>query len=222
MESAREGPPAEGRAREGRAVLLVGTGNQHKVEEYRALLAGLPFEARSAAEAGIEVEVEETGETFEANARLKAERYRDLSGLPALADDSGLEVDALNGEPGVHSKRWAGPVSDSQRNAALLARLEGVPTEGRGARFRCAIALARPGHETVVVEGSLEGVIASEPRGQFGFGYDPVFFVPSLGRTLGEALPDVKNMLSHRARATAKAREVLLAWAREWREIAST
>lgn len=192
--------------------LLVATQNRHKLEEYRSLLAGLPFELRSLHDAGIDEDVEETGATFEDNARLKAERYRDLTGLLALADDSGIEIDALGGEPGVHSKRWAGDVSDAERNRLILQRLKDTLDEARTARFRCTIAIAEPGRPTRVVAGTVEGVVACEPRGANGFGYDPIFFVPELGQTLGEVPPEVKNGLSHRARAAADARQLLEAW----------
>lgn len=189
--------------------LLIATTSGHKLEEYRALLVGIPFELRSLRDAGIDEDVDETGETFEANARLKAEHYRDLSGLLTLADDSGIEVDALGGEPGVNSRRWAGDVDDAERNRRLLARLADVPEDQRTARYRCVIALAEPGRDTVFVTGSCEGVIAHEPRGSGGFGYDPLFYVPELGQTLGEAPAEVKNRLSHRGRAARRAREVL-------------
>jgi XTP/dITP diphosphohydrolase len=189
--------------------LLVATTSRHKLEEYRALLAGIPFELRSLRDAGIEEDMEETGATFEANARLKAERYRDLSGLLTLADDSGIEVDALDGKPGVHSRRWAGGVEDAERNRLLLAKLAGMPDERRTARYRCVIAIAEPGRPTVLVSGTCEGLIAREPRGAGGFGYDPIFFVPELGQTLGEVSPEVKNRVSHRGRAAQAARHIL-------------
>ncbi|MFI5268314.1 MAG: RdgB/HAM1 family non-canonical purine NTP pyrophosphatase [Chloroflexota bacterium] len=189
--------------------LLVATTSQHKLEEYRALLAGLPFELRSLADAGIDEDIEETGATFEENARLKAERYRDLSGLLTLADDSGLEVDALNGQPGVHSKRWAGDVSDDDRNVRLLELLADVPEAERTARYRCVIALAEPGCQTLLAEGSCEGRIAHNPVGTNGFGYDPLFFVPELDQTFGQARPKVKNRLSHRGRAVQAGRRLL-------------
>jgi XTP/dITP diphosphohydrolase len=189
--------------------LLVATTSQHKLEEYRALLAGLPFELRSLVDAGIDEDVEETGATFEDNARLKAERYRDLSGLLTLADDSGLEVDALNGEPGVRSKRWAGDVSDDDRNVRLLDLLAQVPEAQRTARYRCVIALAAPGQPTLFAEGSCQGRIADQPAGTQGFGYDPLFFVPELNQTFGQAPPEIKNRLSHRGRAAQAARQLL-------------
>ena len=194
--------------------LVVATQNLHKLEEYRDLLAGIPFQPCSLADLHIDQDVDETGDTFEANARLKAEAYRDLTGMLCLADDSGIEVDALNREPGVRSHRWAGDVDDAERNRRLLERIRDVPDERRSGRFRCAIALAEPGRETAVVEGRIEGRIAWEPSGSNGFGYDPLFFVPELGITLGQAAPEVKNRLSHRARAAQAAREILLRWDR--------
>jgi len=189
--------------------LLVATQNRHKLEEYRSLLAGLPFELLSLHDVGIDEDVEETGGTFEENARLKAERYRELSSLLTLADDSGIEIDALGGEPGVHSRRWAGDVDDAERNRLTLERLERVPDERRTARYRCVIAIAEPGRETRLVTGTSEGVIAHGPRGNQGFGYDPIFYVPELGQTMGEMAPEVKNGLSHRGRAAHAARELL-------------
>ena len=192
--------------------LLVATTSRHKLEEYRELLAGLPFDLRALADVGIDEDVEETGATFEDNARLKAERYRDLSGLLTLADDSGLEVDALDGRPGVHSRRWAGDVDDDARNVRLLELLANVREPQRTARYRCVIALAAPGRRTAFAEGSCEGLIAPEPAGSNGFGYDPIFFVPDQHQTFGQALPEVKNRLSHRGRAAAAARRLLETW----------
>lgn len=190
--------------------LLVATTSRHKLEEYRELLAGLPFEVLALGDVGIEEDVEETGLTFEANARLKAEHYSGLSGLLTLADDSGLEVDELDGEPGINSKRWAGDdASDEDRNRLLLERLAGVPEERRTARYRCVIAVAAPGGETRTVEGSCEGLIDGGPSGCNGFGYDPLFLVPELGVTFGVAAPEIKNRLSHRGRAARAARTVL-------------
>lgn len=187
--------------------LLVATTSRHKFEEYRELLAGLPFELRSLADAGIGEDIDETGQSFEENATLKAEHYAGISGMLTLADDSGLEVDALQREPGVHSRRWAGDdASDEDRNRLLLQRLAGVPDEERTARYRCVIALAVPGRATQTVEGSCEGRIAQQPAGSNGFGYDPLFFVPELNQTFGEAPPEVKNRLSHRGRAAQAAR----------------
>ena len=196
--------------------LLIATTNRNKLREYAAIFAGLPLELRSLADLGIDDDVEETGATFAENARLKAEYYAARSGLPALADDSGLEVHALGGEPGVKSARYAGPgASDADRNALLLEKLAGVPFHARLARFVCAIALALPGGRIEDVEGALPGVIELAPRGANGFGYDPLFYLLDENATLAELPPDRKNQISHRAQAARAAREVLDRWIAE-------
>jgi XTP/dITP diphosphohydrolase len=196
--------------------LLIATTNENKFREYAAIFGGLPIELRSLRDVGIDEDVEETGATFAENARLKAEFYVARSGLPTLADDSGLEVAALGGEPGVRSHRYAGPnATDAERNALLLEKLAGVPFHARLARFVCVIALARPGCETELVEGVLPGVIEFEPRGTHGFGYDPLFYVLDEDATLAELPPERKNQISHRARAAQAAREVLERWLAE-------
>ncbi|MEN9938175.1 MAG: hypothetical protein RLZZ387_4754 [Chloroflexota bacterium] len=193
--------------------LLIATTNPGKLKEFAAIFAGLPLELRTLRDEGIADDVEETGATFAENARLKAEYYAARSGLPALADDSGLEVAALGGEPGVYSARYAGPgKSDAERNAFLLTKLERVPFHARLARFVCVIALARPGGETELVEGVLPGVIEHEPRGTGGFGYDPLFYVLDENATLAEIPLEHKNRISHRARAAQEARAVLDRW----------
>lgn len=190
--------------------LLVATNNPHKLQEYQALLESLPLLLRSLRDEGISVEVEESGSTFEDNAIIKARTYASLSGLLTMADDSGLEVDALGGEPGVYSSRYAGPgASDAQRIEYLLAKMKDIPWEQRQARFRCVIAIARPNGEVRLCEGRCEGMIGLAPRGEHGFGYDPVFYLPDLGVTMAELPPSRKNEISHRARAARKAREVL-------------
>ena len=196
--------------------LLIATTNQNKLREYAAIFAGLPVELRSLRDAGIADDVEETGATFAENARLKAEFYAARSGLPVLADDSGLEVAALGGEPGVFSHRYAGPdASDGDRNALLLKKLEGVPFYSRLAHFVCVIALARPDGTVEQVEGILPGVIELAPRGTNGFGYDPLFYVLDENATLAELPLARKNQISHRARAAHHAREVLERWSAE-------
>jgi XTP/dITP diphosphohydrolase len=198
--------------------LLIATSNPHKVEEFRALLAGLPYTLLSLRDAGVTTEVPETGTTFAENAILKAISYAEMTGLLALADDSGLEIDALGGEPGIYSARWAGPdVTYPERFRLLFARLAGVPPEGRTARYRAALAIAGPGMRGLrgIVEGTLEGRIAEEARGSDGFGYDPIFLVPEFGRTVGEMPAEEKHQISHRARAAAAARGVLLRIASE-------
>jgi XTP/dITP diphosphohydrolase len=190
--------------------LLVATNNPGKVREYQALLKGLPLTLTYPAQEGIDIEVEETGSTFAQNARLKATAYARTSGLLTLADDSGLEVDALGGEPGTRSARYAGQgASDEDRYRLLLSKLEGVPWQQRTARFRCVIAVARPQGKVRTAQGTCEGVIAFEPRGKHGFGYDPVFYMPEHGQTMAELEPEVKNRISHRARAAEGARRIL-------------
>lgn len=193
--------------------LLIATHNQGKVREYRALLAGLPFEVTYLDAEGITFEVEETGDTFEANAMLKAQAYAALSGLLTWADDSGLEVDALDGAPGVYSARYGAPAAhtDADRYALLLDQLTDTPEAARSARFRCVVALAWPDGRVVTTNGACEGRIGRVPRGDFGFGYDPVFLVADFDYLLAmaELKPDVKNEISHRARAAQAAKEVL-------------
>jgi len=190
--------------------LLIATNNSGKLREYEELLAGLPLELTSPAREGLSLEVEETGESFAENARLKAIAYAQASGLLTLADDSGLEVDALGGRPGVRSARYAGEGADDERRyRLLLEEMRGVPWEKRTARFRCVIAIATPEGEVRTAEGTCEGIIAFEPRGEHGFGYDPVFYLPQHGKTMAELEPSAKNRISHRARAAQKAREIL-------------
>ena len=196
--------------------LLIATTNTGKLREYAPIFAGLPFNLRTLQDEGIHDDVEETGATFAENAQLKAEYYSQRSGLLTLADDSGLEVAALNGEPGVYSARYAGPgKSDAERNAFLLEKLSGVPFHARLARFVCVIALAHPAGALELVEGVLPGVIEQEPRGTGGFGYDPLFYVLDENATLAEIALERKNQISHRARAAHAARLVLDRWLSE-------
>lgn len=192
--------------------LLIATRNPGKLREFAAIFAGLGLALRTLDELGIAEEVEESGASFAANATLKAERYMALSGLPTLADDSGLEVAALNGAPGVHSARYGGVQGEAQLRY-LLEQLKDVPWHGRLARFVCVIALARPGHPTELVEGTLPGVIEFEPRGSGGFGYDPLFYVLDENLTLAELPAERKNQISHRAAAACAARVILERWA---------
>jgi XTP/dITP diphosphohydrolase len=155
-------------------------------------------------------EVEETGKTFEENAIQKAMQQADALGQWAMAEDSGLEVEALGGRPGVRSARYAGPEQDDQRNLAkVLKEMEGVPDARRGARFRCVIALAAPGDLLFTAQGECSGVLTHQPLGSNGFGYDPIFLYPELGKTFAEVEPAVKNRLSHRARALKEFRKKL-------------
>ena len=192
------------------AKLLIATNNLGKLREYIPLLTGLPFILVTLADAGIADDVEETGPGMEQNAIQKATAYSALSGLTTLADDSGLEVEALGGEPGPLSRRYAGDsASDKERNEYLLAKLRDVPWESRGARFRCIIAIATPEGRVETVEGVCEGVIAFDCRGGGGFGYDPIFYLPQLDKRMAELTLDEKNEVSHRARAAQKARPIL-------------
>ncbi len=190
--------------------LLLATNNEGKAREYRNLLEGVPFELVTPAEVGISTEVAEVGESFEENARLKATTLAAESGLLSLADDSGLEVKALGGEPGMLSARYAGEgASDEDRVSYLLTKLEGVPQERRTARFRCVIAIATPEGDVELCSGECDGVIAFAPSGEGGFGYDPIFYLPEMGKTMAELSPETKNRISHRGRAAEKARELL-------------
>lgn len=190
--------------------LLVATHNPGKVREYRELLAGLPLEVTYLDAEGITLEVEETAATFAGNAILKATTYARLTGLWVWADDSGLEVDALGGAPGVYSARYAGSgASDADRYRKLLDALAEVPWDRRTARFRCTVALAAPGEDTRTADGACEGIIAFGPAGSNGFGYDPVFYLPEHGLTMAQLTPEIKNQISHRGRAAQAAAMVL-------------
>lgn len=193
-----------------RQKLLLATNNPGKVREYRRLLSDVPFKLVTPASEGITRVVKETGRNLEENARLKAAILAIESHLPALADDSGLEVDALDGEPGHLSARYAGEnVSDSERVAFLLSQLKDVPPEKRTARFRCVIALATPAGEVQLCSGECHGIIALGPRGKRGFGYDPIFYLPELDKTMAELPLSIKNQVSHRGQAARKAADIL-------------
>jgi XTP/dITP diphosphohydrolase len=200
--------------------LLVATRSVHKLAELRELLALDHGELVSLDDLGIAGDVDETGSTFEANARLKARHGARVSGLPTLADDSGLEVDELGGGPGVRTRRYAGEnATDKENNAKLLAALDGLPPERRGARYVCVLALALPGDagprgglSMRLVRGTCRGRIAPAPRGSGGFGYDPIFepaSEPPGGRTLGEWSQAAKNEISHRGRAARRMQPIL-------------
>jgi len=193
--------------------LLVASNNLGKVREFQTLLEGLPFMLTTLKNAGITIAVNEVGDTYQENAQLKAETYSRLSGLLTLADDSGLEVAALGGEPGPKAARYAGEnASDRKRIDYLLAKLQNVPWEQRKARFCCVIALAFPEEGVAICRGECDGYITLEPRGAQGFGYDPVFFVPEFGKTMAELSLEEKNKISHRARAARHARSILERW----------
>ncbi len=182
--------------------LLLATHNAGKVREIRQLAAGRDWLWHSLDDFPDVPEAVEDADTFAGNARRKALHYAEATGLPTLADDSGLELDCLGGAPGVHSARFAGrPHDDAANNRKLVAALEGVPPEQRTARFRCAMVLARPGQVLAETHGAVEGRFIDEPRGANGFGYDPHFLVPSLGKTMAELPAQEKNALSHRGQA---------------------
>jgi len=192
------------------AKLCLGTTNRGKQREYLELLSDWPGEIVLPQQLGLALEIAETGETFAEIAAQKALAYARAAGMPALADDSGLEVDALGGAPGIHTARYAGPdASDEDRYRKLLAELGDTPPEGRTARFRCAVAIADPDGGIAAAEGTCEGRIAFEPCGEHGFGYDPVFLLPGWQKTMAELPSEVKNQISHRARALRAARPLL-------------
>ncbi len=197
----------------GMVKLILATNNNGKVREYRNLLRELSFQVVTLAEQGITTVVDEVGSTLEENAGLKATAMANESGLLALADDSGLEVDALGGEPGPLSARYAGEnASDRERVSYLLSRMEDVPWAERTARFRCIIALASPDGRIELCSGECDGLIMLKPRGESGFGYDPVFYLPELDMTMAELPLETKNRISHRGRAAMEACRVLAGW----------
>jgi len=186
--------------------LLLATNNQGKARELKLLLQELPFELVLPRELGISTDVDEVGRSLEENAKLKATALARESQLLALADDSGLEVDALGGEPGRLSARYAGEgASDRERIDYLLAKLKGVPWEKRTARFRCVIAVATPEGEVELCSGECHGFITFKPKGEEGFGYDPIFYFPGLDKTMAELPLEIKNKVSHRGEAAREA-----------------
>lgn len=190
--------------------IVIATRNRGKLAEFSRLLDDLPVEIFSLDEFEDIPEIEETGATFQENAAVKARTVADLTGLIAVADDSGLEVDALNGAPGVYSARFAGEKSsDADNNAKLLKLLQGIPLPKRTARFRSVIAVALPGGECYFAEGKCEGLIGLEPSGANGFGYDPLFFLPSQKLTFAQLSVEEKNKISHRAKAVQGAKRIL-------------
>jgi len=193
-----------------RRKLLLATGNPGKIKEYKRIFRNLPFEIVTPAEVGVSSAVDEVGESLEENARLKATVSAARSHLLTLADDSGLEVDALGGEPGRLSARYAGEgASDKDMVSYLLSRLRDVPREKRTAVFRCVIAIASPDGEVEFCSGETRGLITFEPRGEQGFGYDPVFYIPELGKTMAEIPPEIKERVSHRGKAARMACQIL-------------
>ncbi len=190
--------------------LIFATGNQGKLKEIREIMADLDVEVLSMKEAGVQTEIEENGTTFEENAVIRARTVGKLTGELTLADDSGLEIDYLNKEPGVYSARYMGEdTSYHVKNASLIKRLEGVPMEQRTARFVCVIAAVFPDGRVETARGTIEGVIGYEERGENGFGYDPIFYVPELNCSTAELTPGQKNEISHRGKALRKMKEIL-------------
>ena len=181
--------------------VILASKNQHKLTELSAILSQLGFEIALESEYGLDIDVEETGTTFEENSFLKADAVMKASGLPVLADDSGLMVDALDGAPGVYSARYGHKASDKERTAYLLENMKEVPEGKRGAKFVCVITCLFPDGRKIVARGECPGVIARAPHGENGFGYDPVFYLPELGMTYAELPSEQKNAISHRARA---------------------
>lgn len=190
--------------------LLFATQNEGKMREIRMIMKDMGLEILSMKEAGIFAEAEENGATFEENALIKARAAAACTNDPVLADDSGLEVDYLNKEPGVYSARYLGEeTSYDIKNADILRRMEGVPEEKRTARFVCAIAAVLPDGKELVAKETIEGIIGYEPSGSHGFGYDPIFYVPRLGKSTAELSEEEKNQISHRGKALRSMREML-------------
>jgi XTP/dITP diphosphohydrolase len=190
--------------------LLLATTNRGKIREICHLLQGMPFDVVTPTDLDIDLTIKEDKPTYQENAQLKAEAYSKASGLITLADDSGLEVDALNGEPGIRSARYAGEnASDQNRIEYLLARLREIPQEKRAARFICVIAIAVPGEKTILCQGDCQGVISFEPKGKNGFGYDPIFHFPELNKTMAELTLEQKSQVSHRGKAVKEASRLL-------------
>ncbi|WP_440620666.1 XTP/dITP diphosphatase [Bacillus subtilis] len=191
---------------------IIATHNPGKVKEFKEILEPRGYDVKSLAEIGFTEEIEETGHTFEENAILKAEAVAKAVNKMVIADDSGLSIDNLGGRPGVYSARYAGEQKDDQANIEkVLSELKGIEKEQRTARFRCALAVSIPGEETKTVEGHVEGYIAEEPRGEYGFGYDPIFIVKDKDKTMAELTSDEKNKISHRADALKKLSKLLKA-----------
>ena len=193
--------------------IIFATGNANKMVEVRMILADCGYEIVSMKEAGIDIDIVEDGKTFEENAIIKAtaiSKTKEAEGCVVLADDSGLEVDYMDGAPGIYSARWQGEDTPySIKNQMIIAALADAKEEERTARFVCAIAAAFPDGTVTSLRGVIEGLIAHQPDGEFGFGYDPIFFLPEYGKTTAELAPEDKNKISHRGRALEKIREVL-------------
>ena len=190
--------------------MIFATGNENKMKEIREILGALPLEILSMKEAGVSADIVEDEKSIEENALIKARAICKLAGEMVLADDSGLEIDYLNKEPGIYSARYMGEdTSYHIKNKSLIDRLEGVPDEKRTARFVCAIAAVFPDGKELVVRGTVEGIIGYEEKGENGFGYDPIFYLPERGCTTAELPPEEKNSISHRGNALRLMKELL-------------
>ncbi len=202
--------PEGGKGHKMKRTIIFATGNEGKMREIRQIMAGIDVELLSMRQAGIEADIVEDGKNFEENAIIKAKAVAEKTNHIVLADDSGLEIDFLNKEPGIYSARYLGEdTSYDIKNANLLERMEGVPDEKRTARFVCAIAAAMPDGEIFTTLGVIEGRIDYEPKGENGFGYDPIFYLPEYGCTSAELSEEKKNAISHRGRALEAMREEL-------------
>jgi len=194
--------------------LIIATKNSGKVKEIKSLLQGYDYEILSLEEAGIDIEIEENGNSFEENSLIKAMAVHKITGDMAVADDSGLEVDFLNSAPGIYSARFLGCKNDKERYEGVLALMKGIPDEYRSARFKCAVSLVTStGIKTFT--GTIEGKIAFKAAGENGFGYDPVFYIPEYGKTMAQMDFDLKNRISHRGRAFQQLAESLKNWSAE-------
>ncbi|MDD6233855.1 MAG: XTP/dITP diphosphatase [Lachnospiraceae bacterium] len=190
--------------------MIFATGNMGKMKEIKAILGDIGEDILSMKEAGIDIDIVEDGSTFEENAIIKAKAVMERTGQLALADDSGLEIDALNKEPGIYSARYMGEDTPYEiKNRNLIERMKGVKGKDRSARFVCVIAAAFPDGEIITTRGTIEGVIAEEPAGENGFGYDPIVYVPEYGMTTGQMDPDAKNAISHRGKALTAMKKIL-------------
>lgn len=190
--------------------ILFATSNAGKAKEVQAMFSDLDVDVKTLREEGIDIEIEENGQTFAENALIKAKAIAKMTDKIVLADDSGLVVDYLNGEPGIYSARYMGEdTSYDIKNARILERMEGVPDDQRTARFVCAMAAIMPGGEVICTEGIMEGLIGYEMKGTNGFGYDPIFYLPEYGMTSSEISPEKKNEISHRGKALRKMQDEL-------------
>lgn len=191
--------------------IVFATTNEGKVKEIKEILKDFPIEVVSMKEMGITADIEENGTTFEENSLIKARALAKLTGLPALADDSGLEVDYLNGEPGIYSARYLGRDTDyDYKNNYIIDKLSGAKGEDRSARFVCVISLVLPDGREFVERGVVEGLIGYEQKGENGFGYDPIFYLPEYGKTSAELPPDEKNKISHRGKALTAMKKLIV------------